>query len=518
MSIKRTRFYSFILLPSIIIAGAALRFLYIGRESLWFDELFTVWAGGLPLKEMIAQGAASGHPLLYNLLTSLWLSVSSNDVWIRTISFTCGVSTIGVIYLLGKEFASRRAGLWASALAAVSPFLYYYSREATDKSLDILVTSVSLYFFVRSMNRGGWRNWTGYVVATATVLFAHFYGLFVVIGEVIFFITAYDRKHLRLRSWLTSQFILALIVAFWGISNIESARWISFNAPKPLTVLQDVFFHGPIDMMGFILPLNNGDISFPGANKIIYMIVAGALIMLPSLLWFSGDFRRRVLDRKILALVLLILIATAGPVISQLLRNYYTSVRYYAWGVIPFLLLMAILLAAMPRRIGAIVGSIAIIGSFGITAWSLHVYYYDNYRGIMSTINTEQQKGDILLCYPLSECTTAADHYLHDGPNFRGGYINNINSIKFYPPGIVWDGYDTDNKFGLPKLLSGKKLKQRIITDMGNAGRVWVLGGDGSVARIKRAEAVYKILAPQWHVKQQMSFPPYLLRLYVRDN
>lgn len=515
---NKAKFYSTLLLPSIIIAGAVLRFIYIGHESLWFDELFTVWAGGLPLREMIAQGTASGHPFLYNLLTSIWLSVSSNDTWIRSLSFICGVSTIGVIYLLGKEFASRRAGLWASAMAAVSPFLFYYSREATDKALDILVTSVSLYFFVRSMNRGGWRNWAGYVLATATVLFAHFYGFYVVIGEVVFYFLAYDRKHMRFKPWLTSQFILALIVAIWGISNKGSTRWVSFNMPNPLTALREVFIHGPIDMMGFVLPLNNGDVTFPSADKIFYGIIAAAFLIILTLLWLSDDFRRRMLDRKILALVLLIVVVITGPPISQLLRNYNPSVRYYVWGAIPFLLLLAVLLAAMPRKIGAIIGSIAIIGSFGVTAWSLHSYYYDNYRGIMSAVSSEQQKGDIFLCYPLSECTMAASHYLRDGPDIHGGYIINSRSVKFYPPGIVWEGYESSDKFGVPKLLSGEPLKQRILADMGNADRVWVLGGDGSVERIKPAAAVYQILSPQWHVARQFSFSPYLLRLYVRNS
>ena len=53
---------------------------------------------------------------------------------------------------------------------------------------------------------------------------------------------------------------------------------------------------------------------------------------------------------------------------------------------------------------------------------------------------------------------------------------------------------------------------------MGNADRVWVLGGDGSVERIKPAAAVYQILSPQWHVARQFSFSPYLLRLYVRNS
>lgn len=515
---NRDKFCSYVLLPSIIIGGAILRFVEIGRESLWFDELFTLWAGSLPFKDLLAEGSASGHPLLYNLVSSLWLSVSSNDVWMRMISFISGVATIWFIYLLGKEFVSRRTGLWAAALAAVSPFLFYYSREATDKALSIVLASVSLYLLVRSVNRGGWGNWTAYVLASAAVLFAHFYGFFLVVGEVLFYFVAYDKKHSRFREWLISQFALVLIIILWVFSNKGSTRWIDFNIPGLFTVFQNVFQKGPIALMGFILPLNNGDAYLPGTQYIYYSIIAVGIFILSGLILYSRESRSKILNRKNLALALLVFIVISLPVISQLLRNYYTSVRYFSWAIVPFLLLAAILITSMPRRLGAIAGSIVIIGSLAVTGWSMQTYHYDDLRGIMSTISEDQQTGDRLLCFPLSECTMAAVHYLKNGPAFSGGYIDNLNGIDFFPPGVVWLGYNTNEKYGSRQLLSGDELKERIASDIDGAERLWILGGDGSVDRIKRADPVYNIIEPNWHVERQFSYPPYLLRLYVRNG
>ncbi|MBE0429433.1 MAG: glycosyltransferase family 39 protein [Thermoleophilia bacterium] len=512
------RSFTYILLPSIIIGGAILRFAYLGRESLWYDELFTVWAGSLPLRDLIAEGTASGHPLLYNLATFFWLSFGSGDVWIRMISLISGVIAICFMYFLGKEYVSRRVGLWAAALAAVSPFMYYYSREATDKAMSIAAASASLYLLVRSMNRGGWGNWTAYILATAAVLFAHFYGVFLVAGAVLFYFAAYGPGHVRFRAWLTSQLGLAMVVILWFFSNRGSTRWIDLNMPGPYAVLEDTFYKGPVALMGFILPLNHGDVFLPGTRYIFYCALAVGVLILSGLMLYSKDFRGKILDRKVLALALLVFIVVAGPVLGQIVRDTYTSVRYFAWAIVPFLLLAAVLIAAVPRRAGTVIGAIAIAGSLAVTGWSMNTYEYDNWRGIMSAISEEQQPDDRLLCFPFSECSMAAHHYLKNGPVFSGGYINDSESVQFYPPGVIWAGYDTSRKYGSPKVHSGERLRERILDDINGAERVWIIGGSGSVERIKRADAVYGILEPDWRVERETSYPPYLLRLYVHNS
>ncbi|MCL5882505.1 MAG: glycosyltransferase family 39 protein [Actinobacteria bacterium] len=70
---------------------------------------------------------------------------------------------IWFVYLLGKELFSRRIGLRAAAFTAFSPFLIWCSRDATDYSLLISLATLSTYFLVRSVRRGGWGNWAAYV-------------------------------------------------------------------------------------------------------------------------------------------------------------------------------------------------------------------------------------------------------------------------------------------------------------------------------------------------------------------
>jgi uncharacterized membrane protein len=154
-----------------ILAAAAIRIFQLGRESLFYDELYTVWAIHLPLRTLIWEVPASGHPPLYYLVSHYWFALGSSDAWVRSVSWAAGVMTVFFIYLVGKELLSSAVGLWAAALAAVSPFLIWHSRDATDYSWLIAVSTLSLYLLARSARRSGWANWAAYVIVSAAALF-----------------------------------------------------------------------------------------------------------------------------------------------------------------------------------------------------------------------------------------------------------------------------------------------------------------------------------------------------------
>ena len=62
------------LLQAILLLGAGVRIFQLGRESLWYDELYTVWASRLPLGELVWEVPASGHPPRF----ITWLVISGS--------------------------------------------------------------------------------------------------------------------------------------------------------------------------------------------------------------------------------------------------------------------------------------------------------------------------------------------------------------------------------------------------------------------------------------------------------
>ena len=505
------------LLPFIILLGAIVRMYEIGRESLWYDELFPLWASRLPLGGLFQEVPASGHPPLYYLIGHVWFAISTNDTWVRLISWTAGVFTIWLMYLVGRELFSRRTGLWAAALAAGSPFLYWYSREASDYSLLIAFSAASLYFLARSANRGGWANWTAYVLTTTAALFTHYYGAFVLLAEVVFFLIIRDRRVQKLRPWLISEAALAGAVVLWMFINRSASGWVVLNMPGPGMFLEALFRRGPVALLWGIMPLNHAEVAVPywvarsGTQLLIALMLLGSLAL-------SAQFRKAIWQKRVLALIILNLMFLAGPVLGQELRDTFVSIRFFAIAIVPFLLLLAVFITALPRRIGAAAGGVALIVFLSVTGWTLSHYYYDNWRGAMTTVSSEQQAGDRMLCFPISECTMAAHHYLNDTMSVSGGFISpgRADSPSFYPLGAEWQGYRMQQIYGQAAPLSGSELESRLQQELQGTDRVWILAGDGSADDILRAEAIYGDLDKSWKQAGEWQYLPLILRLYVR--
>ena len=76
------------------------------------------------------------NPPLYFVLGWLWARVfGTGEVGLRSLSALIGTAVIPIAYLCGRELVSRRAGLVAAALVALSPFMIWYSQEAREYML-----------------------------------------------------------------------------------------------------------------------------------------------------------------------------------------------------------------------------------------------------------------------------------------------------------------------------------------------------------------------------------------------
>lgn len=147
---RRVEYY----IVPILLLAAIIRFAFISHESLWFDELYNLWADRMPFTGMMKEQLAAAHPPLYYIFVRAWYSISTGEAWVRSFSVLAGVATVFFTYLAGKELFSRRAGLWAAAFTALSPLLVMYSRANTYYSFMIALTVLSLWLLARASLRG----------------------------------------------------------------------------------------------------------------------------------------------------------------------------------------------------------------------------------------------------------------------------------------------------------------------------------------------------------------------------
>ncbi len=119
-------------LLAVLLLAAFLRFYHLTASSLWHDEGNT-WALIQRSFAQIAQASAADiHPPGYYWLLKLWSLAFGSGAWgMRSFSAVTGVLLVALVYSLGRRLpGGHRTGLLAAFLAAVNPFLVYYSQEA----------------------------------------------------------------------------------------------------------------------------------------------------------------------------------------------------------------------------------------------------------------------------------------------------------------------------------------------------------------------------------------------------
>jgi hypothetical protein len=189
-----------ILLAAIVAAGAAARFLTLGLQSFDSGETVTVSRILHPSYTATLTAVASierSGPLYYSLAW-VWAHLfGTAEAAIRSLSALFGTATIVVAYLAAREVFSKRAALIAAALVAASPDLFWYSQEARSYPLFILLTTASLYFFVRSLRRPSAGSYAGWAIVSSLALATHYFSVFSIAPEALWLVLASRRRPAR---------------------------------------------------------------------------------------------------------------------------------------------------------------------------------------------------------------------------------------------------------------------------------------------------------------------------------
>jgi 4-amino-4-deoxy-L-arabinose transferase-like glycosyltransferase len=164
-----------------------LRFATLGAQSYWFDEAQAAHELSLSFGSMLSSMVAhETNPPLYFVLGWLWVHVfGSGPVALRSLSALAGTAVVALAYLCGRELVSRRAGLVAAALAALSPFMIWYSQEAREYMLVAAFSGASLLYFARAWRDPSGRNIALWALFSAFAVLTHSFAGFLVAPEAL---------------------------------------------------------------------------------------------------------------------------------------------------------------------------------------------------------------------------------------------------------------------------------------------------------------------------------------------
>ncbi|WP_422924233.1 glycosyltransferase family 39 protein [Singulisphaera sp. PoT] len=208
-----------------ILAGATvLRFVQLGRESLWFDEVVTMRLaradGPKALISLLDQIDATRAPL-HPLLLQGWISAfGPSDASGRAFSVVCGVGTVLLAFAIGRKAFDAGTGLWAAWFCAWSPLLVMYSREARMYAWMVFLTSACwwlLFTFSDALRgpKGGIWPRVAYVLGLVALILSHPLGLLMV--AALGLASLIDRRAygLTLKGWLLLHGAAGLLVLGW---------------------------------------------------------------------------------------------------------------------------------------------------------------------------------------------------------------------------------------------------------------------------------------------------------------
>lgn len=494
------------LLAFMVAAAGALWLARAAGNSLWFDELYTVWGSRLPLGQLPGEVSASGHPPLYYLLGHI-IFTGDGELQARSISLLAGLTAIVLACLLGRELHSRAAGLWAAALTASSPALMILATEGTDYSLFIAASMAALLFLARGIKNGGRADWVAFVLAALAAMYTHGLGLVFLAAAVPFYLIMDRRPRRRLRPWLVCQAILLVAFAPWSL--------LMQAGPGPERLPGLVALLAGIGRSPLVILAGPGRLPVIGSSWVLFLVIfLGAVAVMLA----SGGVRRVAASRESRALASLLLLVVTIPVILALSivssGAGQISVRYYSGAIIPLLLLLALALAAAPRRLGASIGALALAAMIYLSVATAAVGTWD-YRFLMNTVAEGYQPGDQIICLPVHHCVVAADFYLEGQVPLAGGWINEDGDVLFNAtPGKSWSNYTDDDD---EVTLTGDGLVERLEDELAGAERVWLVTGDGSDQGYPDSIEVVEALKVGWRQEGSWEMAaPFRLRLFAR--
>jgi 4-amino-4-deoxy-L-arabinose transferase-like glycosyltransferase len=136
--------------------------------------VFTWWSADVGLPLTLANVLEDVHGPLYCLLLHLWTRIAGDSEWaLRLPSVLAGAATVPALAWLARRWLGRETAVWAAWLAALSPFLVWYSQEARNYALLMLCTVLASGALIGLTRAPRVRTMLGYAVASAAALLSN---------------------------------------------------------------------------------------------------------------------------------------------------------------------------------------------------------------------------------------------------------------------------------------------------------------------------------------------------------
>ncbi len=230
--------------------------LFLGSESIWLDEAFSVAAARLPWDELVALiGDSQANMSLYYVLLHLWLNLGEGEFTVRALSVLFAAAAPPTLYLLVRRLFDARTGLVAAALLAVNAYFLRYAQEARGYALLVFLVTLATYLLVVALDRRSKTATASYVLVAALATYVHVFAGFVVLAHML--AVALARRDVPRRWQLGVLALWAVLVAPLALTMLRQDSgqidWIPTPGPTDVVAALAKLAGGPFSAIAYFV-------------------------------------------------------------------------------------------------------------------------------------------------------------------------------------------------------------------------------------------------------------------------
>jgi len=385
----------------LVLLAFALRLYHLAYVELRGDEAFDVLYAAQSPGEVIHQDlCCQVYPPLHHVSLHYWLLLAGASEFSYRLLYGVvpGVLLVPLCFRLAAELLGEKAGLRAALLAALSPYLIWWSQDGHFYSGLACASAAIMWLGARSLRTGRRRELVPYVLTTALALLMHYFSCFAWGAVNLLALVRLARRKLGSHEfwrWCAAQVVAILIISPWLVPAIGPFLGYDLGWARPVTpwdMLSRIFRAYSLGMAGWpgqnwlllgfllllivaVLParwLPRGEASLAAVGE------AAMLLAAPLAVFWIGSLRRPMFDDKFTVFALPVYLALLGYGLARLRGR-------------PALQALALALLLGPSAV-----------ALGHYYWDQRTYKSPGWRQAMAVVQSQALPGDALI-YNLPE-------------------------------------------------------------------------------------------------------------------
>lgn len=435
----------YVLLVSIIILGAFLRFYMIGHESFWVDEATTALAiKQYNTKEIFLNLYTTGRILpehsflgngdfpVYYLGLEAWSNIFGiNEFSLRSFSAIFGVISILLVFLISRELFNEKTGLIASFIFSIHIVMIEYSQESRLYGFMGFVVLLTLYSLVKFMKTN--KYFTPLFALNIIGMFTSPVFLFFFIFEVgyvfysLFLINFYITKK-EIKKVFFFGLCLIYLPLLFRMLNFSIAG-LRYSGDMSLTKLAKIFvqFNGWLHPSAeFLSKIHYKSFNLFSISEWIAVLSVLAISVMLGVFFVRSLFNRNKQNLGFLMAALIIPFMIFFVALYKVL-SVFPSNRYIIYTVPIYIIISSFGMSTLTNKKLAIIMSVLFISSL----MPLYFYYanpiHPEYRKAVSYLEGKTQPTDTAIVNILT-VTLPFNYYSDKLSNVYG--IFNVNDLK----------------------------------------------------------------------------------------